>query len=186
MLGKYVRVRVTNPIRSVNRQFGFVYQLNFGAIEGKKRYDSVSSGAYIMGINHPVRTFDGRVIAAIKRIKPPIYAKTVLLNIESFCVKATAKKPANVERDVAINIGINTALGFDEPSSALYISILIGTMVTAEAFITINIIWAFEAVSFCLFNSCICSMAFNPMGVAALSKPSILAAIFITIEPIAG
>ncbi len=67
MLGKYVRVRVTNPIRSVNRQFGFVYQLNFGAIEGKKRYDSVSSGAYIMGINHPVRTFDGRVIAAIKR-----------------------------------------------------------------------------------------------------------------------
>ena len=34
MLGKYVRVRVTNPIRSVNRQFGFVYQLNFGAIEG--------------------------------------------------------------------------------------------------------------------------------------------------------
>ncbi len=67
MLGKYVRVRITNPIRSLNRQFGFVYQLNFGAIEGKKRYDSVSSGAYIMGINHPVRTFDGRVIAAIRR-----------------------------------------------------------------------------------------------------------------------
>ena len=75
MLGKYVRVRVTNPIRSVNRQFGFVYQLNFGAIEGKKRYDSVSSGAYIMGINHPVRTFDGRVIAAIKRAdgSPTVY-----------------------------------------------------------------------------------------------------------------
>ena len=43
MLGKYVRVRVTNPIRSVNRQFGFVYQLNFGAIEGKKRYDKDDS-----------------------------------------------------------------------------------------------------------------------------------------------
>jgi len=75
MLGKYVRVRVTNPIRSVNRQFGFVYQLNFGAIEGKKRYDSMSHGAYIMGINHPVRTFDGRVIAAIKRAdgSPTVY-----------------------------------------------------------------------------------------------------------------
>ena len=75
MLGKYVRVRVTNPIRSVNRQFGFVYQLNFGAIEGKKRYDSISHGAYIMGINHPVRTFDGRVIAAIKRAdgSPTVY-----------------------------------------------------------------------------------------------------------------
>lgn len=67
MLGKYVRVRVTNPIRSVNRQFGFIYQLNFGVIEGKKRYDSASAGAYIMGITHPVRTFDGRVIAAIRR-----------------------------------------------------------------------------------------------------------------------
>ena len=75
MLGKYVRVRVTNPIRSVNRQFGFIYQLNFGVIEGKKRYDSASSGAYIMGITHPVRTFDGRVIAAIRRSdgSPTVY-----------------------------------------------------------------------------------------------------------------
>lgn len=66
MLGKYVRVRVTNPIHSVNRQFGFTYLLNYGTVEGKKRYDSVSYGAYIMGINHPVRTFDGRVIAIIR------------------------------------------------------------------------------------------------------------------------
>ena len=75
MLGKYVRVRVTNSIRSVNRQFGFIYQLNFGVIEGKKRYDSASSGAYIMGITHPVRTFDGRVIAAIRRSdgSPTVY-----------------------------------------------------------------------------------------------------------------
>lgn len=67
MLGKYVRVRVTNPIHSVNSQFGFTYQLNYGIVEGKKRFDNVSYGAYIMGINHPVRTFDGRVIAVINR-----------------------------------------------------------------------------------------------------------------------
>ena len=75
MLGKYVRVRVTNPIHSVNRQFGFTYQLNFGMVEGKKRYDNVSCGAYIMGINHPVRTFDGRVIAVIRHSDstPPVY-----------------------------------------------------------------------------------------------------------------
>ncbi len=66
MLGKYVRVRVTNPIHSVNRQFGFTYLLNYGSVEGKKRFDNVSCGAYIMGINHPVRTFDGRVIAVIR------------------------------------------------------------------------------------------------------------------------
>lgn len=66
MLGKYVRVRVTNPIHSVNRQLGYTYLLNYGTIEGKKRYDNVSYGAFIMGINHPVRTFDGRVIAVIR------------------------------------------------------------------------------------------------------------------------
>ncbi len=66
MLGKYVRVRVTNPIHSVNGQRGFTYGLNYGIIEGKKHFDYVSSGAYIMGINHPVRTFDGRVIAVIR------------------------------------------------------------------------------------------------------------------------
>lgn len=75
MLGKYVRVRVTNLIHSLNRQFGFTYQLNFGVIEGKKRFDSGTAGAYIMGVNHPVRTFDGRVIAVIKRSdgSPPVY-----------------------------------------------------------------------------------------------------------------
>ncbi len=67
MLGKYVRVRVTNPIHSQNRQFGFEYQLNFGVMEGKKRFDNNVYGAYIMGITHPVRTFDGRVIAVIRR-----------------------------------------------------------------------------------------------------------------------
>lgn len=66
MLGKYVRVRVTNPIHSVNSQSGITYLLNYGIIEGKKRFDNVSYGAYIMGINHPVRTFDGRVIAVIE------------------------------------------------------------------------------------------------------------------------
>lgn len=67
MLGTYVRVRVTNPIHSLNRQFGFTYQLNFGVIEGKKRYDSNAYGAYIIGVNHPVRTFDGRVVAVLRR-----------------------------------------------------------------------------------------------------------------------
>ncbi len=66
MLGKYVRVRVTNPIHSVNSQFGFTYQLNYGLIEGKKRFDNVKYGAFIMGIDHPVRTFDGRIIACIE------------------------------------------------------------------------------------------------------------------------
>ena len=58
--------------------------------------------------------------------------------------------------------------------------------VTAEELITINIICASEAVSLCGLSACSCSIAFNPAGVAALSSPSTLAAMFITIEPTAG
>ncbi len=67
MLGKFVKVRVTSPMHSYNNRFGFKYKLNYGIIEGcKTRKNSVQS-AYIMGINHPVRNFDGRVIAIVKR-----------------------------------------------------------------------------------------------------------------------
>ena len=45
---------------------------------------------------------------------------------------------------------------------------------------------AFDAVCLSLFSSCSCSIAFNPKGVAALSKPNRLAEIFIKIEPVAG
>ena len=61
-----------------------------------------------------------------------------------------------------------------------------GIMVRPEAFNTKNMICAFEAVSFFGFNSCKSFIAFNPTGVAALSKPSMFAEKFIIIDPIAG
>ncbi len=68
MLGKYVRVRVTKPIHSRSEQYGFEYGLNFGVMEGGKQFDSKDvRGAFIMGINRPVRSFDGRVIALLRR-----------------------------------------------------------------------------------------------------------------------
>ena len=69
MLGKYVRVRVTKPIRSQSEQYGFEYGLNFGVLEGGRKFDNREiRGAFIMGINRPVRTFDGRVIAVANRV----------------------------------------------------------------------------------------------------------------------
>ncbi len=67
MLGSYVRVKVTNPIHSLNTQFGFDYKLNYGTIEGKKVFGSSPACAYILGVNQPVRTYDGRVVAVLKR-----------------------------------------------------------------------------------------------------------------------
>ncbi len=67
MLGKFVKVRVTSPINSFNNRFGFKYKLNYGIIEGCKTRKNTVQCAYIMGINHPVRNFDGRIIATVRR-----------------------------------------------------------------------------------------------------------------------
>lgn len=67
MLGKFVKVRVTAPMHSYNNRFGFKYELNYGVIEGFKSKKNIPQCAYIMGIDHPVRNFDGRVIAVVKR-----------------------------------------------------------------------------------------------------------------------
>ena len=67
MLGKFIRIRITNPIGSQNRQLGYTYKLNYGTLEGRRQFDNRFCGAYVIGINHPVRNFDGRVIAVIRR-----------------------------------------------------------------------------------------------------------------------
>ena len=67
MLGKFVKVRVTSPMNSFNKRFGYKYKLNYGIIESSRPQKNTVQGAYIMGINHPVRNFDGRVIATVKR-----------------------------------------------------------------------------------------------------------------------
>ncbi|MBQ7116832.1 MAG: NUDIX domain-containing protein [Clostridia bacterium] len=67
MLGKFVKVRVTSPMYSYNKRFGFKYKLNYGIMEGSRTRKNTVQFAYIMGINHPVRNFDGRVIAVVRR-----------------------------------------------------------------------------------------------------------------------
>ena len=60
MLGKYVRIRIEHPIGSVNKNTGYTYPLNYGPVYGS---DNLTS--FVMGIDHPVRNFDGRVIATL-------------------------------------------------------------------------------------------------------------------------
>lgn len=59
MLGKYARVRITDPIGSTGTD-GKTYPLNFGTVIGKG-----NQTAFVMGIDHPVKNFDGRVIATL-------------------------------------------------------------------------------------------------------------------------
>lgn len=67
MLGKFVRVKVHKPLGSVDERHGFEYKVNYGRVEGPKDYRGRLQEAYILGINHSVREFEGRVIAAVHR-----------------------------------------------------------------------------------------------------------------------
>jgi len=72
MLGRFVRVRVTNVIGSVDADNNEKYPLNFGVIENAEK-NRMCDGVFIMGINHPVRIFEGRIIASLKKDKKVYY-----------------------------------------------------------------------------------------------------------------
>ena len=67
MLGKFVKVRVTSPMYSYNKRLGFQYKLNYGVVDSVEQPKNSVRCAYIMGIHHPVRSFEGRVIAIVRR-----------------------------------------------------------------------------------------------------------------------
>ena len=67
MLGRYVRVKVTQAIGSFDKANGFELGLNFGIIDFVTTKKREKFNAYIMGIDHPVKTFDGRVIATLSK-----------------------------------------------------------------------------------------------------------------------
>ncbi len=92
MLGKYVRVRVTNPIGS-HSETGYTYPLNFGTVYGNEKQT-----AFIMGIHHPVRNFDGRVIAILSDRKAKSYIWIVAPKSTRFIIN-DIKSYINVEKD---------------------------------------------------------------------------------------
>lgn len=102
------------------------------------------------------------------------------------CFMHSAVRPTIVATDVAMRIGMKISVGLDAPPCARYIIMLIGIRHKPDELSTRNMIIASVAVSFRLLSDCISCMARSPIGVAALSRPSMLAEIFMKMAPIAG
>jgi len=66
MLGKNVRVRVTKPYNYFDTRLNLRYQLNFGIAEVKTEKRAFIYSACILGISHPVKIFEGRIIAVVR------------------------------------------------------------------------------------------------------------------------
>ena len=92
MLGKYVRVKVVKPIGS-DDEAGYTYPLNFGTVYGNEKQT-----AFIMGIHHPVRNFDGRVIAVLSDRKAKSYIWIVAPKSTRFIIN-DIKNYINLEKD---------------------------------------------------------------------------------------
>ena len=65
LMGKLVHVEVDRPIGC--RHGDIVYPINYGYIPGIISGDGEEQDAYILGVTKPVSSFDGQVVAVIKR-----------------------------------------------------------------------------------------------------------------------
>ena len=120
---------------------------------------------------------------------PPIHPTTVLFRRLSFCLMPTKIIAVSVEMAVAMSIGMNTSVGLAacSPIGPVTVALIAktdtGIMVSPEVFSARNIICASDAVSFFGFRVCSDCMALSPIGVAALSSPSMLAEKFMSSCP---
>lgn len=65
MLGRQVHVAVDRPVGCCHG--GTVYPINYGYIPGIIAGDGEEQDAYILGIDKPISSFDGKVVGAIRR-----------------------------------------------------------------------------------------------------------------------
>ena len=66
-IGKTVTVTMDRPMNSKHPKYGWNYDLNYGFIPNTKSPDGEELDAYIVGVNEPVGTFNGKCIAVIHR-----------------------------------------------------------------------------------------------------------------------
>lgn len=66
-LNKKVKVVIDRPLGSKHPKHDFIYEVNYGYIEGVIAPDGEELDAYIVGINEPVKEYTGVCIAIAHR-----------------------------------------------------------------------------------------------------------------------
>ena len=67
-LKQKVKVIVDRPLGSKHPNFDRVYPINYGFVPNTMAADGEEVDAYILGIEKPIKEFEGKVIAIIHRI----------------------------------------------------------------------------------------------------------------------
>ncbi|MBU4502780.1 MAG: inorganic diphosphatase [Nanoarchaeota archaeon] len=66
-IGKKVKVTIDRPIGSKHPKYGDIYPVNYGYIKGVIAPDGKDLDAYVLGVEEPVKEFEGKCIAVIHR-----------------------------------------------------------------------------------------------------------------------
>ena len=66
-LNKDVTINIDRKLGSLHPKHGFMYMLNYGYIPNTKSPDGEELDAYLLGVYEPVDSYEGKVIAIIKR-----------------------------------------------------------------------------------------------------------------------
>lgn len=68
-LGETVQVIVDRPLGSFHPEYPTLYYpINYGYIEGVIAPDGEEQDVYILGVDHAIQTFTGKIIAIIHRL----------------------------------------------------------------------------------------------------------------------
>ena len=67
-LGKRVKVIVDRPLGSKHPEFKNIYPINYGYLPKTVASDGEGIDVYILGVDKPVRKYEGKVIAVIHRL----------------------------------------------------------------------------------------------------------------------
>ena len=69
MIGKTATVTVDRPLGSRHPSFpDLIYPINYGYIEGVIAPDGEEQDAYVLGVDRPIESFSGVVIAIVHRL----------------------------------------------------------------------------------------------------------------------
>lgn len=67
LIGRRVAGHIDRPMGSRHPKAGFLYPVNYGYVDGVMAADGDEQDVYLLGVDHPVETFVGTVIAVYHR-----------------------------------------------------------------------------------------------------------------------
>ncbi len=67
-LNKIVSVNIDRPMSSRHPKHGFFYPINYGFVPNTIAPDGEELDVYVLGVFEPIKNFEGKCVAIIKRI----------------------------------------------------------------------------------------------------------------------